>query len=291
MIQSEKKSVSSIGLGLLGSAMTSRLLQRGWKVTGFDISQNRCREFAVAGGTLASSVVEAARQPLLMLSLPTSEIAADVLDEVASEIPGNAIVVDTTTGGPEQMEEFARQLAERNVSYLDATVGGSSQVVRDGEAIVMCGGERSAYDRCEALFADLARQTFYCGPSGSGARMKLVVNLVLGLNRAVLAEGLSFARQLGIDGELALDVLKAGPAWSRAMDHKGEKMLAEDFAPQARLAQHLKDVRLILELAGNADASVPFSGLHVELLSKLVDQGDGDLDNSAIIRAFRRGGG
>ena len=119
--------------------------------------------------------------------------------------------------------------------------------------------------------------------------MKLVVNLVLGLNRAVLAEGLSFARQLGIDGGHALEVLKAGASWSRAMDHKGEKMLALDFEPQARLAQHFKDVRLILELAGQAKATVPFSSLHEKLLSRLVDQGDGELDNCAIIRAFQPG--
>jgi 3-hydroxyisobutyrate dehydrogenase-like beta-hydroxyacid dehydrogenase len=188
------------------------------------------------------------------------------------------------------METFARQLAERDVAYLDATVGGSSQLARDGEAIVMCGGERAAFDQGQSLFADLARETFYCGPSGSGARMKLVVNLVLGLNRAVLAEGLAFARQLGIDGGQALEVLKAGPSWSRAMDHKGERMLTENFEPQARLTQHRKDVRLILELASESNAAVPFSSLHEELLSRLVDQGDGDLDNSAIIRAFQTGG-
>lgn len=284
----ENRTISCIGLGLLGSAMTSRLMEQGWQAAGFDILPERCQEFARAGGRPAGSAGEAASQSLVMLSLPTSEVASRVLGEIESHLPGGAIVVDTTTGSPAEMERLAARLAKRNVSYLDATVGGSSQVAREGEAIVMCGGERAVFDRCRTLWQDLARQTFYCGPAGSGARMKLVMNLVLGLNRAVLAEGLSFARQLGIAGELALDVLRAGPAWSRAMDHKGEKMLAGEFTPQARLAQHLKDVRLILELAGEADARVPFSELHETLLTELDEAGDGGLDNSAIIRAFRR---
>ncbi|MDA0589124.1 MAG: NAD(P)-dependent oxidoreductase [Planctomycetota bacterium] len=286
MSRSLEKQISCIGLGLLGSAMTSRLIEHGWRVRGYDISPERLAEFERAGGEIAASAIAAAQDPLLLLSLPTSDIAATVLREIEAELRPGSTVVDTTTGRPEQMESFARQLAERGIAYLDATVGGSSQLARDGEAIIMCGGERTAFDQCETLFADLARETFYCGPSGSGARMKLVVNLVLGLNRAVLAEGLSFAQQLGVDGELALEVLKAGPSWSRAMDHKGERMLNGNFDPQARLGQHWKDVRLILELADQVGAAVPFSSLHENLLSRLADQGFGDLDNSAIIRAF-----
>ena len=157
MPASEEKTVSCVGLGLLGSAMTSRLIDHGWQVSGFDISAQRCDEFAEAGGHPAGSASKAARHSLVMLSLPTSEIATSVLAEVEADLPDGAIVVDTTTGSPTQMEELAARLAKRNVSYLDATVGGSSQVTRDGEAIVMCGGDRTAFDRCRPLLENLAR--------------------------------------------------------------------------------------------------------------------------------------
>ncbi|MFP6766218.1 MAG: NAD(P)-dependent oxidoreductase [Planctomycetaceae bacterium] len=283
----DSRSVSCIGLGLLGSAMTSRLIGAGWKVSGFDISADRCLAFGQSGGLVATSALDAAANSILLLSLPTSDIAGAVLSEIESVLRPGTIVVDTTTGRPGQMELFARKLAARDIVYLDATVGGASQLMRDGEAILMCGGDSAAFDRCGQLFSDLARQTFYCGPSGSGARMKLVMNLVLGLNRAVLAEGLSFAERLGIDAGQTLEVLKSGPAWSRAMDHKGKKMLSAEFGPQARLAQHLKDVRLILELAEQVEAVVPLSQVHSALLTQLVEQGSGDLDNSAIIRAYQ----
>jgi 2-hydroxy-3-oxopropionate reductase len=116
--------------------------------------------------------------------------------------------------------------------------------------------------------------------------MKLVVNLVLGLNRAVLAEGLSLARACGLDLAATLQVLRAGAAYSRVMDTKGHKMIAEEFQPQARLSQHLKDVRLILTEAERVGAVVPLSRLHRALLEEVEAGGWGEEDNSAVIRAF-----
>jgi 3-hydroxyisobutyrate dehydrogenase-like beta-hydroxyacid dehydrogenase len=116
--------------------------------------------------------------------------------------------------------------------------------------------------------------------------MKLVVNLVLGLNRAVLAEGLTFAQRIGIEPRQTLEVLMAGPAFSRIMETKGEKMLRGDFTAEARLAQHHKDVKLILDEAARSDTDLPLSTLHEALLAGLVAAGAGDLDNSAIIKAF-----
>ncbi len=116
--------------------------------------------------------------------------------------------------------------------------------------------------------------------------MKLVVNLVLGLNRAVLAEGLALARALELDWSTCLEVLRAGAAYSAVMDTKGEKMITGDFTPQARLSQHLKDVRLMLEAAQRTGIELPLSNVHRSLLERAAAAGLGDLDNSAVLRAF-----
>jgi 3-hydroxyisobutyrate dehydrogenase-like beta-hydroxyacid dehydrogenase len=172
------------------------------------------------------------------------------------------------------------------VSYLDATVGGSSKQTLTGEVIVMVGGDEAAFGDCQEIFAAYARATFYLGPAGCGARMKLVVNLALGLNRAVLDEALSFARALDIQLESALVVLRSGPAYSTAMDIKGLKMVREDFSVEARSSQHLKDVRLILDAARMAGAHVPLTELHRRLLEAAESRGYGDADNSAVLKAF-----
>ena len=122
---------------------------------------------------------------------------------------------------------------------------------------------------------------------GRGHTAKLVVNLVLGLHRIVLSEGLGLAHRCELDLGQALAILKASAAYSEVMDTQGEVMLSRDFArPVARLAQHAKDVGLILELAKATGARVPMSEMHKELLQEATDAGWGGLDNSAVIDLF-----
>jgi 3-hydroxyisobutyrate dehydrogenase-like beta-hydroxyacid dehydrogenase len=280
------KRVGIIGLGLLGSALAQRLLTGGYEVAGYDVDSSQNDALNKLGGTALESVAEVAKScETILLSLPTSAISAGVVEEIKPLLIGKTIL-DTTTGQPDAMARMGQQLAGLGCDYLDATIAGSSSQVRSGDVIVMLGGTEAAVLRCESLLSAFAKQSFHLGPWGSGARMKLVVNLVLGLNRAVLAEGLSFARSIGVEPRRTLEVLMAGPAFSRVMETKGEKMLAHEFSPQARLAQHHKDVKLILEEAARANVELPLSKLHVELLARVVAAGDGDLDNSAIIKAF-----
>ena len=227
--------VGIIGLGLVGSALAERLLSAGYEVAGFDTQPPLNIDLGKLGGEPLASGTEVARScETILLSLPTSDIAAKVVEEIRPHLTGKTIL-DTTTGQPEAMANLGQQLAGIGCDYLDATIAGSSSQVRRGEVIVMLGGPEVASKKCEGILATFAKRWFHLGPWGSGARMKLVVNLVLGLNRAVLAEGLSFAQATGIDPRQALAVLMAGPAFSRVMETKGEKMLNRDFIPEARL--------------------------------------------------------
>lgn len=281
------KSIGVVGLGLLGSAIAQRLLRGGFLVVGFDLRDQACRELESMGGSAAPLPV-VARQPCVLLSLPDSDVVERVIAQIEPALTSGQVILDTTTGDPEGTAALGERLQRRGVDYADVTVLGSSEQARQGDVIVMAGGRREALASCEDVLQAFARRWFHVGPCGSGARMKLVVNLVLGLNRAVLAEGLSFARRCGLDDRAALEILRDGAAYSRVMDVKGEKMLTGDFAPQARLAQHLKDVRLILEQAGRVGAAVPLSEVHAGLLQRVVELGGGDDDNSAVIRAYNR---
>lgn len=281
------KSIGLLGLGLLGSALAERLLSRGWSVSGFDVDPERNVALSNSGGVALAGLSDVAAFDVIVLSLPTSSVVAEVVSSIKGELRAGQTIVDTTTGNPADVESVAEVLAEIDVDYLDATIGGSSQQTREGDAIIMCGGPIDAFERCCGLFDDIGKRTFHLGRAGSGSRMKLAVNLVLGLNRVVLAEGLSYAGSIGLDPAITLEVLKASPAASAVMATKGQKMLDSDFAPQARLAQHLKDVRVILETGSATGARLPMSSAHRTLLEELDGAGKGDLDNSAIIEAFR----
>jgi 3-hydroxyisobutyrate dehydrogenase-like beta-hydroxyacid dehydrogenase len=128
---------------------------------------------------------------------------------------------------------------------------------------------------------------FHAGDIGSASKLKLVSNLILGLNRLALAEGLAYAESLGLPMSRTLEILKDTAAYSKVMDTKGIKMLERDFSVQARLHQHLKDVQIILASATSHGQSLPMSTLHEELLRQAVSHGYGDLDNSAIIEVLR----
>ncbi|MFO1042414.1 MAG: NAD(P)-dependent oxidoreductase [Planctomycetaceae bacterium] len=276
-----------IGIGLMGTALAERLLAAGMPVLGWDVSADRRAALLQIGGRCAASLDQVfSRCDRIVLSLPSHETVSLVLDNAAASIRAGQIIVDTSTGDPAAAVAQAAKLAERDVEYLDATISGSSQQLREGTAVFLVGGNTTTFEQCRGLFATLTSKSFHTGPAGSGARMKLVTNLVLGLNRAALAEGISFAHQLGLDLNQALFLLRESMAYSRIMDTKGEKMLSGDFSPQARLSQHLKDVRLMLQSAHEANGSLPLTETHRVLLERAVEMGFGDLDNSAIVRAI-----
>ena len=144
------------------------------------------------------------------------------------------------------------------------------------------GGDSSA---CEDLLAAISARRIPVGPAGMGARAKLAINLVLGLNRAALAEGMAFAESVGIGRRQFLEMYRASPAASPAALAKGEKMVTGDYGPESRIRQHLKDVQHIRRYARTA---LPLTTAHEELLNDAVAAGNGDLDNAAIILQYTR---
>ncbi len=267
--------VGLIGLGLMGAAMAARLQDAGYEVIGWDMSEARRR-----GAASAAEVFDLCQR--VILSLPDSDAVREVLLG-GSPMCAGKIILDTTTGDPDCAIALERDMLSQGVHYLDATVSGSSAQMANGSAVFIVGGAAGPFERCADLFACLGTRAFHTGACGTGARMKLVSNLVLGLNRAALAEGLAFAFDLDLDPVQTLAILRGSMAYSRIMDTKGEKMLMQDFTPQARLSQHLKDVRLMLAAT---EMTLPLSEAHRALLEKAEALGCGDLDNSAIIRAY-----
>ena len=279
--------VGLIGLGRIGLAVAERLIAAGHTVIGFDLSEDARLKLAELGGVRTARAIEVAEEAdILWLALPDDSVTVAVLDEIESQLRPDQIIADLGTGDPLNAASLALRLSKWGVRFLDATISGSSVQVRRGDVLVMIGGEESAVGVCQRLFETFAWQVRHIGPSGRGAWMKLVTNLVLGLNRAALAEGLAFGEAVGLDPETVLAVLRDSMAYSRIMDTKGPKMVARDFAPEACLSQHLKDVRLIREAAERAGQELPLSTEHQRLLELAESLGLGHLDNSAILEAW-----
>lgn len=283
--------IAYIGLGLLGSALAGSLVKAGYTVRGFDIAPERVREHEGRGGVPARSPADAARgAAVVMTCLMTADLVRDVLlgpDGAIDAAPPGVLVIDNSTIHPDASAALAARLAAHGIPMLDAPVAGSSGQARRREAPVMVGGDAEVFSRGRPILDALSERVRHVGPSGAGARAKLVVNLVLGLNRLALAEGLLFGLRQGLDGRALLAILKESSAYSRAMDIKGERMIEGNFEAEGKLVQHLKDVELMLEVGHAAGAPLLATALHRQLLLAGVAGGLGERDNSAIIAVLR----
>jgi 3-hydroxyisobutyrate dehydrogenase-like beta-hydroxyacid dehydrogenase len=280
-----RRPVGVVGLGLMGSALAERLLAADYPVVVYNRTRSKADPLLARGAQWSDNPLVVCDR--IVISLYTTDIVEQMLLQLESGLRSGQILLDTTTGDPRQTAALGQRLAKRGVHYLDAPFSGSSAQTRRGEATAIVAGGQQALDACRDLLDCLAAKTFYVGPWGNASKMKLVTNLVLGLNRAALAEGLAFAKAVGLTMEKALEVMMESPAYSRTMDAKGPKMVQRDFTPQAKLSQHLKDLRLILQ-EGAGGCCLHLTAVHCKLLEQLEAAGLGELDNSVIIQAFER---
>ncbi len=290
--------IGLVGLGLVGTAVAERLLAEQFDVVGFDIDSTKCERLEQLGGKALGSPAKVAEQvERIVLSLPDTDVVLQVVEGPGGILEAKSTggsrtaptyIIDTTTGEPEETAALAQRLARQDIYFLDAPFSGSSQQVRDKEIVFIGGGDNKAFEECKDIFDALGEKVFYVGESGNGSKAKLASNLILGLNRLTLAEGLVFASKLGLEARAFLELLKVTPAYSAAMDVKGKKMLDGDFTAQARLRQHHKDVSIILEYSEKLGQELPLSRVHLDVLKKAIEAGDGDLDNSAVIREIER---
>jgi len=160
--------------------------------------------------------------------------------------------------------------------------------VRRGDGVALIGGDSRIADEVAPVLDALFAHRFHVGSVGDGGRAKLAVNLILGLNRLALAEGLVFAERLGLDPASFLDVARGSASYSQVMETKGPKMVRGDFAPEGRARQTLKDCRLMLDQAAAAGQQLKMLELHAEVLEACVRAGEADFDNSVVIKEIRR---
>lgn len=283
--------VGLVGLGLVGNALAVRLSAAGFTVLGHDTNPLARDAWTRGGGLLAESLAALGQVcPCVVLAVFDTAGVLAVLEGPGGllEGTGTRAVIDCSTGDPDALQALAARLALRGIAFIEAPLSGSSQQIAEGRATLLLGGDAAAVLRHAPLLDALSPQRIHIGGAGMGARAKLATNLVLGLNRAALAEGFVFAERLGIAPDTFLALVLSTPARSDAALAKGERMVREDFAPQSRIHQHLKDVQLMLAAAQAAGQRLPLSETHAALLRAAVQAGDGELDNAAILRQLRR---
>jgi 3-hydroxyisobutyrate dehydrogenase len=287
--------IGIVGLGLLGSALAERLIGAGHGLVGFDIDPDKRAALERLGGTGAASVAGVAGlcEVLFLAVYDTDQVEAVVEELVAAAGPerGRATgktILCASTCDPDRIATLAERTAPFGLRLLDTPISGTSEQVRQGRGVALVGGDKDRLEEVAHILAAVVLSHIHMGAAGSGGRAKLAVNLILGLNRLALAEGLVFAERLGLDPARFLDVARQAASYSQVMDTKGPKMVRGDFAPEGRARQTLKDVQLMLVQAKKLGQDLPLARLNAEVLSACVRNGEGDEDNSVVIRELRR---
>jgi len=281
-----------IGIGLLGQAFAHRLLGAGFEVVGFDVDPAKRAKLAELGGRPALSVADLAQRcdPIVLAVFSTDQVEAVIESELLPAMGDGSgkIVLVASTCDPDRIAALGERVATRGLRLLETPVSGASGQVSRGEGIGLIGGDARVASAVESVLRALFASYFHIGKIGDGGRAKLAVNLILGLNRLALAEGLVFAERLGLNPAAFLKVARRSAAYSQVMDVKGSKMIHGEFAAEGRVTQHLKDVHLMLEQAERVKQHLPLLEIHADVLEACVRQGEGDLDNSAVIKEIRR---
>ena len=278
----------------MGEVYAQRLLDAGIAVSGFDIDPARRARLKEIGGQPAETIAELAKPAscIIVAVFSTAQVE-DVIENHLLPALGdgsNKIVLVMSTIDPDQVAALAARVIPRGIRYLDVPVSGTSDQVRRGDGVALIGGDKAIADEVAPVFDALFARRFHVGKIGDGGRAKLAVNLILGLNRLALAEGLVFAEKMGLDPAAFLEVAKGSASYSQVMETKGHKMVQGDFSPEGRVKQTLKDAHMMLDQGAALGQPLKSLEVHADVLEACVKAGEADLDNSAIIKEVRRRG-
>jgi 3-hydroxyisobutyrate dehydrogenase-like beta-hydroxyacid dehydrogenase len=274
-----------IGLGLMGSRLTRRLHSSGWNVQAWNRSPDPAQSLARDGVAISSSIAKlVADSDVVLSSLANDEAVHSVYFDnggIFSSAKPGTIILEMSTISPQLSRLLHQEASLRGVDLLDLPISGSTPAVEAGTITLLAGGEPNTFQKCTPIYESLAKQWFLIGPGSSGNRMKLVVNLLLGVDMHAIAEAVSLGQHLRIDRNILLDVLSKTTVIPPAFVGKLKKIKDNDYSPEFPLRLMSKDMDLAMEAAKTSGADLPAARVAQSVLASNLSS-NGDQDLSAI---------
>ncbi|MBI4355688.1 MAG: NAD(P)-dependent oxidoreductase [Candidatus Omnitrophica bacterium] len=278
--------VGFIGLGTMGTPMALNVLQAGCSLTVWNRTQAKTEPLARAGAAVAPTIAALVRQSELVITMVATpqDVEAVIAGPggVAESLRAGQIVIDMSTIDPATSRRMAQAVRAQGGDFLDAPVSGSKQPAEERTLVIMVGGRRESYERALAVFQAMGKP-IHAGEVGSGAAMKLVVNMILAHMMAALSEGAVLAQKLALDVPQMLDVIATGGLQSPWYGRKAQKILQGDFSVNFALKHMHKDVRLVLGLGREARVPLPVTETVESLFRQAAASSKNELDYSSVI--------
>jgi putative dehydrogenase len=284
------KTVGIIGLGIMGSAISRNLVERGWRVIGFDIDAARTAELAQADVTIAGDVREVVREaPIVMTSLPTPAAVIDVARAIAGSGQPPRIVVELSTLTIADKLRFEAILSEAGHIALDCPLSGTGAQAKMRDLVVYASGDSNAIARCADLFADFAKQSADLGAFGNGSKMKFVANHLVAIHNVATAEAMVLAERAGLDPKMVVDLVGPGAGGSRMFQMRAPMMVERVYEPATmKVSTWKKDMAIIAEFAEDVGCATPMFTLTQPVYTDAMAMGLGDQDTAAVFEVLKK---
>jgi 3-hydroxyisobutyrate dehydrogenase len=283
--------VAFLGLGVMGSGMAARLLATGSDVVVWNRRNERAEPVVAKGARLAASPREAARGAGAIVSMVADDQASRAVwlsadGALAGAAPGT-VLIESSTISPRWCEELAEAAAAKGCAFLDAPVTGSKTQAASGELRFLVGGSADALERARPVLSSMGKETVHLGPTGAGARMKLINNFVCGIQAAALAEAVALIEAAGLDPATAISILGNGAPGSPLVNAVGPRMTKPDYTVNFALALMHKDLSYSIAEAERAGVPLRTAERARELYTAAIANGLGESDFSAVVEPLR----
>jgi len=286
------KRVGFVGLGIMGAPMAANLLKAGFEVTVWNRSPSRTKPLLEAGARGEESPAKVAAASEVTLSCVTNsgdveEVALGPEGVIHGAKPGS-VYIDCSTISPDTARKVARELAERQVSMLDAPVSGGDVGAIAGTLAIMAGGEAAVFERCLPVLQAMGKTIVHVGPAGAGQVVKLCNQVAGGLNLLAAAEAVNLARRSGVDPAKMLEVVSAGAAGSWMLSNLAPRAVKGDYAPGFMVDLMQKDLRLVLDAANETHTPLPGTALVSQLFQSIQAEGRGTDGTQSLVDAIAK---
>ena len=284
------KTVGIIGLGIMGGAIARNLVERGWRVIGFDVNSERNAELARAKVLIADDVAQVTRDtPVIMTSLPTPAAVENVAQEIAASGQSQRIVIELSTLSLADKLAFEAVLRKAGHIALDCPLSGTGAQAKMRDLVVYASGDSQAIERCMGLFADFAKQSADLGRYGNGSRMKFVANHLVAINNVATAEAMLLAERAGLDPKMVVEMVGPGAGGSRMFQMRAPMMVQGVYEPATmKVSTWKKDMAIIAEFADDVGCSTPLFTLTQPVYSDAMTMGLGDQDTASVFEVLKK---
>ena len=284
------KTVGIVGLGIMGSAIARNLVDRGWRVVGFDIDEAKRAELAAAHVVIAADVTQVTRDaPIVMTSLPTPAAVEETANVIADSGQAPRIVIELSTLAIVDKLRFEHILTKAGHIALDCPLSGTGAQAQNRDLVVYASGDSNAIARCAGLFSDFAKQSADLGRYGNGSRMKFVANHLVAIHNVATAESMVRAQRAGLDPKTVVEMVGPGAGGSRMFQMRAPMMVDGVYEPATmKVSTWKKDMAIIAEFADDVGCSTPLFTSTQAVYTEAMAMGLGDQDTAAVFEVLKK---